>query len=689
MKNKSISLAAVVTTLVMSMVLASCNKGGNSLPIKERDYYKVTIFNGYPGGGYTVQTVKNGEKATEPEAPTREGYTFGGWTTDYEGNEPYDFNVVVTENIQIYGQWIRDISSFRVTFKYNSDQEDSIVTVENGSQVTEPDEPERDGYTFTGWYLDALCTEEYDFEKAVEDDLVLYGGWQRSAVSVTFNLNYSGANAPVTINAAFGKAVTLPDGIVLERYLYAFDGWYTKAFPSATDTPVDLSAGFSDDVVLYAKWTRAYYEVTFKSGVNGIEDSVITVPVENPIASAPAFVREGYTLDSKWYRDADLTVEANLNAINDDVILYAKWNINHYTVSFDLNYAGASGAPANQDVTYQGSVTRPTNPSRDGYTFLGWFVGAGDEAPEFNIASGQITEDITLYAHWAEVVSGKVKITFQYKTGSNTVTHATKEIDNGTALGAANMPSNPSFAVTHTANDYMFVGWFNDSDMKNSYDPNRIITTDITIYGRILKRNIFEAEYADLTDLHGAGSSVELYEEAMIFNYDKIGAGHNTGADWVSNGWYVAGIYQKGMFIDYQVYAAQEINDAVFVMRVSSEFKPLHFNPLTPETFAIMVNNVDFEYELPLTLPLPNTDRENDPDGEKTPFADVIVSYHFHLEQGMNTISFETRNEWDYGSGTFKANAPMIDCFYIFTEETNTLTMDEHHEFLDRKTGGN
>jgi hypothetical protein len=251
------------------------------------------------------------------------------------------------------------------------------------------------------------------------------------------------------------------------------------------------------------------------------------------------------------------------------------------------------------------------------------------------------------------------------------------------------MPANPSFTVTHTASDYMFVGWFNDNSFDNSYDPNRIITQDVTIYGRILKRNIFEAEYADLTDLHGAGSSVELYEEAMIFNYDKIGAGHNTGADWVSNGWYVAGIYQKGMFIDYQVYAAQEINDAVFVMRVSSEFKPLHFNPLTPETFAIMVNNVDFEYELPLTLPLPNTDRENDPDGEKTPFADVIVSYHFHLEQGMNTITFETRNEWDYGSGTFKANAPMIDCFYIFTEETNTLTMTEYHEFLDRKTGGN
>ena len=686
MKHKSLKIGTLISTLVISLVLAGC--GNNKvIPIKEGETYKVTFFNGYPGGGYFTEKVDAGENVNEPAAPSREGYTFGGWTTDYEGNEPYNFDSEITDNIQIYAQWIKNVNV--VTFKFNTDQADSVVNVEVGSKVSAPTVGERDGYEFTGWYLDALCTEPYDFSKVVDGDLILYCGWVRSAISITFNLNYTGANAPVSVNAALNKEVTVPSELSLERYLYAFAGWYTKAFPGAGDEPVDLSAGFEDDVVLYAKWTRAYYEVTFKSGVNGIDDSVVTVPVENPIASAPAFAREGYTLDSKWYRDAELQTEANLSNITDDVILYAKWNINHYTVTFDLNYSGASGAPVDQDITYQGNITRPTNPSRDGYTFLGWFLGAGDEADEFNVASGQITADTVLYAHWAIASSGKVTITFQYKTGSNTVTHATKQIDNGTSLGATNMPNNPTFAVTHTASDYMFVGWFNDSDMKNSYDPNRIITQDVTIYGRVLKRNIFEAEYADLTDLHGAGSSVELYEEAMIFNYDKIGAGHNTGADWVSNGWYVAGIYQKGMFIDYQVYAAQEINDAVFVMRVSSEFKELHHNPLTPETFAIMVNNVDFEYELPLTLPLPNTDRENDPDGEKTPFEDVIVSYHFHLEQGMNTISFETRNEWDYGSGTFKANAPMIDCFYIFTEETNTLTMDEHHEFLDRKTGGN
>ena len=686
MKNKSLKIGTVITTLVISLALAGCGNT-NSIPINKGDSFKVTFFNGYPGGGYFTEKVDAGEKVSQPDNPSREGYTFGGWTTDYEGTTPYNFDSEVTENIQIYGQWIKNVNV--VTFKFNADQQpDSVVNVEVGEKVSVPSEPSREGYTFTGWYLDALCTQPYDFNQVVTEDLILYCGWQRSAISITFNLNYTGAVPAVTINSALNTAVTVPTDLVLERYLYAFEGWFTKAFPGAEDQPVDLSQGFNDDIVLYAKWTRAFYEVTFVSGVAGIENSVITVPVSSPVAVPPAFEREGYTLDSKWYRDVELITEANLSNITDDVILYAKWNINHYTVSFNLNYDGATGAPTDQDVTYQGNINRPDNPERDGFTFLGWFLGAGDEAPEFNVASGTITADTTLYAHWAEVVSGKVTITFEYKTGSNTTTHHTVQIDNGTALGSAQMPANPTFPVTHTSSDYMFVGWFNDNAFTSPYDPNRIITVDTTIYGRILKRNIFEAEFADLTDLHGTGSSVELYEEGMLFTYDKIGAGHNTGADWVSNGYYLAGLYYNGAYIGYEIYAEQEIEDAVFVMRVSSEFKPLHYNPLTPETFSVIVNGVDFEYELPLLLPNPNTERENDPDGEKTPFTDVIISYHFHLEQGYNTIGFEVTNEWDYGSGTFKANAPMIDCFYIFTEEGNTLTMTEYHEFIERKENG-
>ena len=248
------------------------------------------------------------------------------------------------------------------------------------------------------------------------------------------------------------------------------------------------------------------------------------------------------------------------------------------------------------------------------------------------------------------------------------------------------MPESPDFTNTQYDKEYIFAGWYLDSSFLTPFSADTVVDrANMKVYGRIIKRNTFEAEYADLTDLHGVGASVELYEEAMIFGYERIGAGQNTGADWVSNGWYIAGLYFQGASVTYQINASQDINDALLMLRVSSEFKALHYNPLTPETFAIVVNGEDFNYELPLTLPNPNTERDNDPDGEKTPFADVIVSYHLNLKKGLNTIKFETRNSWDYGSGTLKANAPMIDCFYIYTEQTNSLTMNENHEFINRK----
>ncbi|HHT67216.1 MAG TPA: InlB B-repeat-containing protein [Erysipelotrichaceae bacterium] len=679
-RNKLFKVLAMFTA--MSMVLVGCD-GKPSISISNEDNCRVTFFIGYPGAGYTVQTVKSGETATAPSDPIRDGYTFNGWTTDYEGLETFDFESPITSDTEFYGQWSKNVNI--VTFKYNTDKSDDVVNVDAGAKVSEPAEPVRDGYTFDGWFLNALCTEPYDFDSVVVEDLVLYCGWTRSAISITFNFNYTGAPTNVVVSASVNQEVALPPTVVLERDLYAFAGWYTKAFPAETDVAVDLTVGFEDDIILYAKWVRQFYAVTFNPNVSTLQPIVVRVPLANPVAVPPVFVREGYTLDATWYTDAALTTPYNLNEVKDDITIYAKWNINSYTVKFDLNYEGATGAPNDQSIKYQGLINRPANPTRDGYVFLGWFNGAGDDATEFNVATDKITSDKTLYAHWAVATSGKATVTFTYIKGGATVTHATVEVDKGDFIGADKMPNKPAFANTHTDNDYMFINWYTDAALTNEYDPNKVINNDTMIYGRIVKRNTFEAEFVNLQDMHGVGSSVELYEEAMIFSYEKIGAGNNTGVDWVSNGWYVAGLYYSGAGINFEIMADQAIEDAVLVMRVSSEFKELHHNPLTPETYSVLVNGVEFEYELPLTLPLPNTERENDPDGEKTPFEDVIISYHFSLSEGYNMISFITNNSWDYGAGTFRANAPMIDCIYIFTEETNGLTMIEYREFLNRK----
>lgn len=54
--------------------------------------------------------------------------------------------------------------------------ENQIVCVD--SLVTTPAVPTKDGYAFKGWYTDAECTDAYDFETAVTDDMTLYAKWE-------------------------------------------------------------------------------------------------------------------------------------------------------------------------------------------------------------------------------------------------------------------------------------------------------------------------------------------------------------------------------------------------------------------------------------------------------------------------------------------------------------------------------
>lgn len=64
--------------------------------------YTVT-FDSDGGSEVPSQTVNSGSKATEPNDPTKEGFTFEGWV---DGNgDPFDFDTLITSNITLYADW--------------------------------------------------------------------------------------------------------------------------------------------------------------------------------------------------------------------------------------------------------------------------------------------------------------------------------------------------------------------------------------------------------------------------------------------------------------------------------------------------------------------------------------------------------------------------------------------------------
>ena len=123
-----------------------------------------------------AQTVVKDGKATEPTAPTKEGYTFLEWQLK---GVKYDFiNTKVTEDITLVAVWKQN---FTVTFdaKGGTPAPDAQTVVEDGT-ATEPTAPTKEGYTFAGWQLDG---KKYDFSKPVTQDIKLVAVWKKNEES--------------------------------------------------------------------------------------------------------------------------------------------------------------------------------------------------------------------------------------------------------------------------------------------------------------------------------------------------------------------------------------------------------------------------------------------------------------------------------------------------------------------------
>ena len=133
-----------------------------------------------------------------------------------------------------------------------------------------------------------------------------------------------------------------------------------------------------------------------------------------------------------------------------------------FTVTFDAN--GGSDIPS-QDIVEGKTATEPSDPTKSGMTFSGWFTDADcTKAYDF---STPVTAATTLYAGW---LNDPVKVTFE-SNGGSAVTPQTVEYNK-----AATKPADP------TKSGMTFTGWFTDADCTKAYDFSTPVTADITLY---------------------------------------------------------------------------------------------------------------------------------------------------------------------------------------------------------------
>ena len=285
------------------------------------------------------------------------------------------------------------VASYTVSFDMNGvGKAPADQTVENGKKASEPDEPSAEGYRFGGWYTNSDCTTKYDFSSRVTKDITLYAKWTRVTYTVDFDTDGLGTE-PSAQTVAHGGTVSVPARPSAEGY--TFDGWYVD---DDRTEEYDFGSEVTSSFTLYAGWTLNSYTVSFDTNGFGTAPSDQIIYYGDYVISPDYPAVEGYTC-SGWYKDEDCTELYDFNTpVKSDVVIYAGWDINTYTVTFNANGHGLDTAPAAQTVNYGGQATMPADPKDANYVFGGWYTNAAcTTAYSFD---STVTGNIELYAKW-------------------------------------------------------------------------------------------------------------------------------------------------------------------------------------------------------------------------------------------------------------------------------------------------
>ena len=272
--------------------------------------------------------------------------------------------------------------TYRVIFAPGNDGTGSSTTIikDYDTTVTLPGALfTRTGYTQTGW-RNADGTKTYPLGGTYTENagITLYPVWTPNRYTITFDTAGGSEIAPITQD--YGTNITAPADPTREGY--TFDGW-DKEIPETMP---------AENMTITARWKINRYTITFDTA-GGSEIAPITQDYGTNITAPADPTREGYTFIG-WDREIPTTMPA------ENMTITARWKINRYTITFDTA-GGGEIPPVTQD--YGSLVTAPADPTREGYTFMGW---------DREIPTTMPAKNITITAKWKDVEkpTGEIKI---------------------------------------------------------------------------------------------------------------------------------------------------------------------------------------------------------------------------------------------------------------------------------------
>lgn len=226
------------------IVLVSVLLVGGVFFYLHKDGYQV-VFNSNGGSVVAPIQTRLGTSANKPDDPTRTGYRFVGW---YLGDEKFDFDTIIEENITLTAHWEEEEQMIHV-ISFDTLGGNSITSIElkDGEVLENVPTAVKDGYKFLGWYYH---NQEFDFTAPILDDMVLVAKYEKvkeEKTVATISFDSNGGSSVENITISIGELAKMPKAPTREGYTFA--GWYLD------EEEFNFMDPIWEDITLVAKWS--------------------------------------------------------------------------------------------------------------------------------------------------------------------------------------------------------------------------------------------------------------------------------------------------------------------------------------------------------------------------------------------------------------------------------------------------
>ena len=387
-----------------------------------------------------------------------------------------------TDDGKIEGYHLNGTLSFcDVQFKPNGDNVKNMPADVYHLQYTDIAlaTPTREGYTFKGWSVQEDKPTALDASNGagtlvkdsfyVRNDTIFTAQWEPEIYTITYEYNDKDIKNKTELQPKNPNSYTIEDAITLNDITAA--GEHGKQFvewrcdlnkDGVAETITEIPKGTTGNLTISAHWNYPVNYTVFDKNGDKIDSLSKTEYVFEDVLRSEegykltALTQDGYTFDG-WYQDDDdlgkteKLIEGQTLKTAKKWELYGKLTPNEYTVTFDPNAEGASVDPTNKIVTFDAAYDTLPTPTREGYTFEGWYLSKTEFTDANKVEATTIVKtpgDHMLYANWA---ANTYTVTFNPNADDATVAPTSKLVTFDAAYGELPTP---------TRENYRFVGWY-------------------------------------------------------------------------------------------------------------------------------------------------------------------------------------------------------------------------------------